>query len=464
LGIIHRLKGSPSVQIRHIGRSDHLYAKTYGPGVSKVNPRANDAGSRTEGRCEESSVKVLHLLDTYLRITENWLYPQIVGITNVDSRVACSSLANLETFIIDRHRIIISPPSWSFAFGVPRIINSVATRLGRLDVMIEARMRWWRPDVLHAHFGPKGWESIALKRRLNIPLVTSFYGYDAWRLPKKEPTWAERYKELFAIGEVFLVEGPAMRARLLELGCPAEKLQIVRVGVDLTALPYERRKVSNGLKIVLVGRFIEKKGFVDGLVACALARSQGVNMDVTIVGDVPADDTVGQEIKRQLCIISHGKQLLGRVRFTGFLAPSETRSIVKEHNVFLCPSTHSADGDAEGGSPVALTEAMALGLLCLGSRHCDIPELILHEKTGYLFHEGDVNSIADMLCKVSRARAGIREITDAGRAHVEENFSLSTQLNRLQQIYQSVCRGTKGNSTGSEAPMPPVRLGSRSRS
>ena len=174
-------------------------------------------------------------------------------------------------------------------------------------------------------------------------------------------------------------------------------------------------------------------------------------MDVTIVGDVPADDTVGQEIKKQLGIISHGEQLLGRVRLTGFLPPSETRSIVREHNVFLCPSKYSTDGDAEGGSPVALTEAMALGLLCLGSRHCDIPELILHEKTGYLFHEGDVNSIAEMLCRISGARAEIRKITDAGRAHVEENFSLSTQLNRLQQVYQSIYRKTTGNFNGSSA-------------
>jgi colanic acid/amylovoran/stewartan biosynthesis glycosyltransferase WcaL/AmsK/CpsK len=164
-----------------------------------------------------------------------------------------------------------------------------------------------------------------------------------------------------------------------------------------------------------------------------------VNMDITIVGDASPGDALGQEIKKKLTALAHGPELSGRVRFTGFLPPDKMRAIVKEHNIFLCPSKHSGDGDAEGGSPVALTEAMASGLLCVGSRHCDIPELILDDKTGYLFHEGDVNAIADVLCSLNNtAQARIAEITDAGRAHVEESFSLPIQLNRLQQIYHSV--------------------------
>jgi colanic acid/amylovoran biosynthesis glycosyltransferase len=277
-----------------------------------------------------------------------------------------------------------------------------------------------------------------MKRRLKIPLVTSFYGYDAWSLLKKNPIWAERYKELFAIGEVFLAEGPAMRDRLSSLGCPDRKLRIHRIGVDLTTLPYERKTFDNGMKIVMVGKFAEKKGLVDGLLSCVIARSWGVNAQITIVGDASTEEAFGEQIKKSLYTIAHGTELSGCVRFTGFLPPDKTRAIIKEHNIFLCPSKHSVDGDAEGGSPVALTEAMALGLLCLGSRHCDIPEVILDNNTGYLFDEGDVNAIADVLSRINKTVSGCAEITDAGRAHVEKSFSLPIQLSRLQQIYQSV--------------------------
>ena len=161
-------------------------------------------------------------------------------------------------------------------------------------------------------------------------------------------------------------------------------------------------------------------------------------MDITIVGDASAGDSVGEEIRQQLHAVAHSGPLSGRVRFTGFLPPSKTRAIVKEHNIFLCPSKHSGDGDAEGGSPVALTEAMAMGLLCLGSRHCDIPQVILDDKTGYLFQENDINFMADILCRVSAAQVRIAEVTDAGRRHIERKFSLAMQLDRLQQTYESL--------------------------
>jgi hypothetical protein len=50
--------------------------------------------------------------------------------------------------------------------------------------------------------------------------------------------------------------------------------------------------------------------------------------------------------------------------------------------VFLCPSRFGPGGDAEGGLPVELLEAMGMGLLCVGSRHCDIPEAIIAERPG----------------------------------------------------------------------------------
>ena len=58
--------------------------------------------------------------------------------------------------------------------------------------------------------------------------------------------------------------------------------------------------------------------------------------------------------------------------------------MISRHNVLICPSKHAPDGDAEGGLPFVITEAMALGLLCIGSRHCDIPEAVIDQVTGYL--------------------------------------------------------------------------------
>ncbi|HVS81258.1 MAG TPA: glycosyltransferase [Pyrinomonadaceae bacterium] len=302
----------------------------------------------------------------------------------------------------------------------------------------QLKSKCWRSNVIHAHFGPRGWESVHLKESLKIPLITSFYGADAWMLPQSEPIWLERYRELFNVGDAFLVEGPAMRERLVQLGCPAAKVKIQRIGVDLSALTFVPKTFSQPLRIVMVGRFTEKKGLADGLQACIAARSRGVDLGVTIIGDTLQDDAAGMRIKRELAKLAQEPELFGRLEFTGFLPLEKTREIIRAHDVFLCPSRHAASGDAEGGSPVSLTEAMALGLICVGTRHCDIPEVIVHGQTGYLCAEGDVAGMAEIIYRLTQDPCDAMNFSAQGRKHVEERFSIETQLQRLSDGYSSL--------------------------
>src|SRR5699024_12361504 len=69
-------------------------------------------------------------------------------------------------------------------------------------------------DLVHAHFGPMGYLSSALVQAIDVPLVTTFYGYDASMLPQEGAKWKGRYKTLFERGSRFLVEGPAVTGKL----------------------------------------------------------------------------------------------------------------------------------------------------------------------------------------------------------------------------------------------------------
>jgi colanic acid/amylovoran biosynthesis glycosyltransferase len=308
------------------------------------------------------------------------------------------------------------------------------------ETIARLRVDLWRPSILHAHFGTRGWEALSLKRRYSIPLITSFYGLDAWLLPIEQPVWRQRYTDLFKDGDLFLVEGPVMQQRLVSLGCPAEKIQIHRIGVQSTLFKCEEKNFSEGLKIAMVGRFIEKKGFVDGLRACANARKSGIDLHVTIIGDALCEDSVSQEIKQELLAIASSAEMTGHVRFTGFLPQAETRALLELHNVLLCPSKHASSGDAEGGSPVVLTESMAMGLLCIGTRHCDIPEVIIDQQTGLLFEEGNVEELTDILCGLLAGREKPPRLIQLGSKHVEEKFNLTVQLEDLSRIYKDVLR------------------------
>jgi colanic acid/amylovoran biosynthesis glycosyltransferase len=382
-------------------------------------------------------IRVLHSVSTYLNLSENWIYPQITRVPAVQSRVICSSVTNLNEFPI-AGRPIVNPPTWEAWFGIPRMVNALSRRLGLGGCALRMRIRGWRPKIIHAHFGTRGFECLGLRQSLDIPLVTSFYGYDAWMLPQTDPVWLSRYERLFADGDAFLVEGPAMCKRLMDLGCPREKIRIHKIGVDLETLPFRPSAISSQLQIVMVGRFVEKKGFVDGLRACLEARLRGVDLKVTVIGDHGVNDRAGRQIKESLFKLASEAGLSGRVAFTGFLSMGKTRETIREHQIVLCPSKHATNGDAEGGSPVVLTEAMAQGLICIGTQHCDIPEVIVNGETGYLCEEGDILGMTEVLSALAQRRDSAIGLVTQGRKHIETHFSLTTQLQKLGQIYGSL--------------------------
>jgi hypothetical protein len=91
--------------------------------------------------------------------------------------------------------------------------------LGTLDYpnCFERFLRERRVRLLHAHFGTVGCRALGLRRRLGIPLVTTFYGFDAaqWlRAPGIQETARIRAR---------LLHPGSGRFRLIPVGCRRER-------------------------------------------------------------------------------------------------------------------------------------------------------------------------------------------------------------------------------------------------
>src|SRR6185369_8909730 len=97
-------------------------------------------------------------------------------------------------------------------------------------------------DLVHAHFSFMGWDYLWLVNYLSLPLVVSFYGYDYEFLPRREPVWRNRYQVLFARAQLFITEGEHGRRQLLAMGCPAEKVKVVHLGVEPSLIPIFSRR------------------------------------------------------------------------------------------------------------------------------------------------------------------------------------------------------------------------------
>lgn len=330
----------------------------------------------------------------------------------------------------------------------PALECAVLTPVGAVVCVTErhtaAVRRQWvvrrhRASLLHSHFGTCGAAMLPVKRETGLRMITTFYGADVSQVPL-DPEWRQRYACLFTKGDLFLAEGNAMRRALEDLGCPAEKIVVQRLGVDLEAIPFVAREPgpSGEVRVLIAGIFREKKGIPDALRAVDRVRRRHPRLRVTLVGDgggKPADEDEKRVILDLLA------RLDGVVAWVGFLPYPEYRAALLTHHLFLSPSVTALDGDSEGGAPVSIIEAEATGIPIVSTVHADIPEIVLDGESGLLSPERDIDALAENLERLVADPNLRRSMGKAGRAHVEEHHDVRKQAVRLETIYAGVLEG-----------------------
>ena len=115
-----------------------------------------------------------------------------------------------------------------------------------------------------------------------------------------------------------------------------------------------------------------------------------------------------------------------------------------KHHIFLSPSIQALNGDTEGGVPVSIIEASASGMPILSTTHCDIPEVVINGKSGYLVPETDTNILAEKLEFLISHPHIWPKMGQVGREHIEKNYDVVTQVQKLEEIYdKAIKKGLK---------------------
>jgi colanic acid/amylovoran biosynthesis glycosyltransferase len=121
------------------------------------------------------------------------------------------------------------------------------------------------------------------------------------------------------------------------------------------------------------------------------------------------------------------------VEITGSLTADEVQAQLQASDVFVLPSIVD-ELNKRDGIPVALMEAMAMGLPVISTEVAGIPELVENRRSGLLVREKDAEGLADAIAEVLQNEELRKSIRTAARAKVEEGFDLrrsATQMIRL---------------------------------
>jgi glycosyltransferase involved in cell wall biosynthesis len=176
--------------------------------------------------------------------------------------------------------------------------------------------------------------------------------------------------------------------------------------------------------MIYVGRLTAQKNLHALIRACGLARRP-----LVLVG-------VGEQETELKALAAEQPVTMA---FAGLVPNEQLATRLREHSVFILPSHHE-------GLPKVLIEAMACGLVCIGTAIPGIVDLIRDGENGYLIDGFDAEAIAVGIERAYSDRKGA--LGRAARATVEDVFSLERYAAREAELYANVEKGSSLTRSG----------------
>lgn len=299
-------------------------------------------------------------------------------------------------------------------------------------------LRRQQVDIVHSHFATVALGKHELIKKAGCKHVISFYGYDYEMAPKTDPSIMNAYRMLFREADAFICEGYNGGAILKQYGCPEEKIQVVRLGIEEEKLVNRAKSKECGrLSLIQIANYTEKKGHVYTLEAFARARLRCPGITLTIVGSVkrPKDKSIAEQIAETI----KRHQLEDSVELVEGIDFSQLTEYLQDFDVFIHPSCYAADFDCEGGAPVVLLDAQSAGLPVISTRHCDIPDEVIDNVTGLLADEKNVTQLAGHIeAFYNMSEATYTGFSAAAINHVRTAYNIRNSGEKLGELYASL--------------------------
>lgn len=287
------------------------------------------------------------------------------------------------------------------------------------------------PDLMHVYFGHTGAHLVTLIERWDKPVVVSFHGMDV--MHRDDPRYMRDLRRLFGSAALVLARSESLHRRLIELGCPPEKLRLNRTSIPMDDFPVLERTPpeDGGWRIVQTSRLIPKKGLPDTLHAFALFREQYPAARLVIAGEGPLRESL-QETAARLGIAP-------AVEFAGFLSSAELCRLYGIAHLFVHPSQTTQEKDQEG-VPNAMLEAMATGLPVVATRHGGIPEAVEEEIAGVLVPERSPEALARGMLGIVGDPERWRALSRGAAESVRRKYSVESAITELESCYAEAMR------------------------
>jgi glycosyltransferase involved in cell wall biosynthesis len=249
-------------------------------------------------------------------------------------------------------------------------------------------------DLIHNHFD---FLPLSYSKLVKTPVITTIHGFSSDRIL---PVYRKYNKHVYYVAISEADKRPEL-----------DYIATIHHGIDLKEFSF---KEKHGDYILFLGRIHHEKGTAE---AIEIARRTGLKL---IIAGIIQDE---KYFKEQILPQIDGVQIC----YVGSVGPEKRDALLGNAKALL----HIINFEEPFG--LSLVEAMACGTPVIARKRGSIPEIIVHEKTGFIIEtlEEAVEAIGNVE-KLNRATI---------RKHVEENFSVEQMVNKYIEVYKEVlCR------------------------
>ena len=281
-------------------------------------------------------------------------------------------------------------------------------------------------EHIHAHHGYfASWMALAAARLLGIGFSFTLHGSDLLQR-------ADLLSAKLRACQFCVTVSDFNRQHILRNypSTPSEKIIVQRLGVDRVlswptpALPAEAD--HRRFCLLSVGRLHQVKDYRFLIEACAALRDQGLDFLCWIVGEGPERPALESQI------MASGLQ--GRIYLIGQVPRADLPGYYRYADLVVMTSKSE-------GIPVVLMEAMAHEKLVLAPAITGVPELVEHQRTGFLYQPGSLPDFVSAVSWIQANKASLAEVQHAAAASIAASYNRQRNLRTFaEQFLASISR------------------------
>lgn len=215
--------------------------------------------------------------------------------------------------------------------------------------------------------------------------------------------------------DLFIVPSAFLKNKLAEWGVK-RPIEVVPNFVDTEKL---QPAYMPGNYLICVSRLSEEKGVLTLLEA----MQKLPDVQLKLVGDGPQKDKVEKFIKQRK---------LGNVQYLGEKRGLELQYLIRGARFLILPS------ELYENYPMIALEAMALGKPILAANIGGIPEIVVENVTGWLFHSGSAKDLREKIQNHFNDTETIARLGHSARARVEQVNCAKAHYEKLMGCYNRV--------------------------